>query len=367
MDLDEIQEKLKMYDNFRKIWSLDHIKNLTLEEYTNSNDNSFIYDVEFGTKELGSINGRNAFIFGIYKRQDLTKLGKYKQYVYGKELAWLNKFGENEQDAFNNVKNAVIDVIVNVQEENYSAIDKNPLDSMYKWKIAYLYQNKKDISITPVFTRAALEFYAKKVGEYEDDMPMSKLYLIIKNNEKYQKLEDAIHMGELIWHEYSKFNLEIEKEIIKNDPTLSKNKRKNATSRIELVEYEMKVHVQRRNLHNKLEKSFNEYLKKVAKVQNIVQDDNYIDFQFELNEQKYICELKPSDNQKEISYAIQSAVGQILRYSYNRNYDIKIIVFQNEPKDETLNFLGYLKDKHNIYYLYEKEYGLFKGNCLISE
>ena len=40
MDLDEMQEKLKMYDNFRKMWSLDHIKNLTLEEYTNSNDNS---------------------------------------------------------------------------------------------------------------------------------------------------------------------------------------------------------------------------------------------------------------------------------------------------------------------------------------
>ena len=72
------------------------------------------------------------------------------------------------------------------------------------------------------------------------------------------------------------------KELIKNDPTLSENKRRNATSCIELVEYEMKVHVQRRNLHNQLEKSFNNFLKNKVNAQKIVQDDNYIDFHFEL-------------------------------------------------------------------------------------
>ena len=82
-----------------------------------------------------------------------------------------------------------------------------------------------------------------------------------------------------------------------------------------------------------------------------MQDENYIDFQFEYENKKHICELKPSNNQKEISYAIQSATGQILRYAYNKPFDFKVIVFQNEPKDENLVFLEYLKDKHDIYYL----------------
>ena len=364
MNSNNMQEKINMYNNFRQCWSLARMQNLTLEEYTNSNDDSFIYDVEFGTRELGSIRGMNAFIFGIYKRQDLTKQGTSKQYVYGKEYAWLNKFGTNEQEVFENVKKAVIDVIINTQNGNYSAIDNNPLNSMYKWKLAYLYQNKEDIYITPVFTRAALELYAKKVGEYEDNMNMSEFYHIIKTQEKYQNLTDAMYIAEIIWDEYSNFNLAIEKELIKNDPTLSENKRRNATSCIELVEYEMKVHVQRRNLHNQLEKSFNNFLKNKVNAQKIVQDDNYIDFHFELNNQRYICELKPSDNQKEISYAIQSAIGQVLRYSYNRNYDVKVIVFQKEPNEENLRFLEYLKNKHGIYYLYEAQFAIFKGNCL---
>ncbi len=364
MDSNNLQEKFRMYEQFRQYWTLERMQNLTLNEYTNSNDDSFIYDVEFGTKELGSIKGRNAFIFGIYKRQDLAKQGTSKQYIYGKEYAWLNKFGTCEEEAFENVKKAVIDVIINAQNGNYQAIDDNPLDSMYKWKIAYLYQNKDDLSITPVFTRAALELYAKKVGEYEENMTMSELYHIIKNNEKHKDLGELIRTAEIIWNEHITFNVKVEKEIIKNDRRLSENKRKNATSSIDLIEYEMKAYVQRRNLHNRLEKSFNKYLEKVVNAQNIVQDDNYIDFQFELKGKRYICELKPSEDQREISYAIQSAIGQVLRYSYNRNYDVKVIVFQKEPDEENLRFLEYLKHSHNIYYLYEVKDTLFKGNCL---
>jgi len=363
MDSNNIQEKLKMYDDFRQSWSLDRMQNLRLEEYTNSNDDSFIYDVEFGTQELGSIKGRNAFIFGIYKRQDLTKQGDVKQYVYGEEYAWLNKFGTNEQEVFSKVKEAVVDVIINAQNGNYSAIDDNHLDSMYKWKIAYLYQNKEDISITPVFTRAALELYARKVGEYKKNLEMSELYDIIKNSEKYQSLEDAICVAENLWDEYINFNLSTEKALIKNDSTLSNTKRRNATSRIELIEYEMRAHVKRRNLHNKLENSFKNFLDKGINANNIVQDDNYIDFQFEYNNKKYICELKPSENQKEINYAIQCAIGQILKYSYDKVFDTKVIVFQKEPRGENLKFLDYLKNEHNIFYLYEVEYGVFTGNC----
>ena len=358
-----IQEKLNMYQNFRQQWSLSRVQNLSLEEYTNSDNNSFIYDIEYETKALGSIKGRNAFIFGIFKRQDLSEKKSPERYNYGKEYAWLGKFGSNETEAFENVKNAVINVIENTQNGNYLKIDNNPLDSMYKWKIAYLYQNPDDISITPVFTKEALELYVKKIGKYQKNMSMSELYLAIKENEKYKTLEDAMHTAENIWEEYSKFNMDTTREIINYASWLSKAKKRNATPDAELIAYEIKAHkIFRRNLHNKLEKSFRKFLEKKVKAQRIIQDEDCIDFQFILNNKKYICELKPSENQKDIKYAVQSAIGQILGYSFNRNYDYKIIIFQGVPDKNQLRFLDYLKNEHNIYFLYEVSNGEFKGN-----
>ena len=79
---------------------------------------------------------------------------------------------------------------------------------MYKWKIAYLYQKQEDISITPVFTKAALELYAKKIGKYKEDMTMSELYLTIKEHENYKTLEDAIYTAEIIWDEFLNFDFD---------------------------------------------------------------------------------------------------------------------------------------------------------------
>lgn len=127
----------------------------------------------------------------------------------------------------------------------------------------------------------------------------------------------------------------------------------------------MRTHkIQRRNSHNKLEQSFRKYLEDVKKAQNIIQDDNYIDFQFEFNNQKYICELKPSDNQKDIMYAVQSATGQILRYSFDKAFDFNVIVFQGKPNKENLQFLDFLKKSITsfIYMKTHMEYirGIFK-------
>lgn len=366
MDSKNMQEKLNMFDEFRdKYWTANSIKNISLEDYTNLNGTSFTYDVETWSRPLGSIKGRSSFIFGIYHRQDLSSKQNNRQYVYGPKYAWDKKFGRNEQEAFENVRNAVNDVIINAQKSNFSAIDKNPLDSMFKWKLAFLYQNKEDVSITPVFTYAALRWYVKSIGKYKNGMTMSELYLTIKDYEKFSDIAETIELSANLWDDYTNFNLTAEKNSIKYSRKLSENQKSNATSSLELIEYEMRAHkILRRNPHNKMEKSFRKYLEDVKKAQNIVQDENYIDFQFDFNNQKYICELKPSDNQKDIKYAVQSATGQILRYSFDKTFDYKIIVFQGKPDKENLQFLEYLRNEHNIFYLYEESEGIFRGNIL---
>lgn len=67
---------------------------------------------------------------------------------------------------------------------------------------------------------------------------------------------------------------------------------------------------------------------------------------------------------KDILYVIQSAIGQIIKYSFEKEFDYKVIVFQGKPNRENTKFLEYLKAEYNIYYLYEVKEALFKGNCL---
>lgn len=361
----EIQEKLNMYDEFRnKYWTAEKLQNITLEDYTNLTKDSFTYDVETWSRPLGSIKGISSFIFGIYERQNTEEKEDIRQYVYRDKYAWDKQFGDNEQEVFENVKHWVNEVIRNAKNGNFTAIEDIPLYSMYKWKIAFLYQNEKDLTVVPIYTYDALRWFLQSVGLYQNGMTMSEMYLAIKNYEKFKSLKEVFEFGVNAWDDYVHFDIEEEKNAIRYS-NLNSNKKRNATSSLELIEYEMKAHkIQRRNPHHQLEQSFRKYLEKQLTAKNIKQDDSYIDFQFTLNGKKYICELKPSDDQKDILYAIQSAIGQIIKYSFEKDFDFKVIVFQGKPKKENSRFLEYLKSDYNIYYLYEESEGIFNGNIL---
>ncbi len=57
------------------------------------------------------------------------------------------------------------------------------------------------------------------------------------------------------------------KKRIKDNQKLSYTQKRNATSSIELIEYEMRAHkIQRSNPQNKLEQSFSKYLEEVKKL-----------------------------------------------------------------------------------------------------
>ncbi len=359
-----VDERIEKFNKFINKWTVEKLKIIKLEEYTNSNYDSFVYDIEFDTLELGDIRGNTAFKFGIYKRKDTSEQANKMGRIYTDDYGWYKRYGSNEGIAFENIKAAVNDVISQVQSKNIKAIDKIDLAPLYKWKIAFLFQNKNNIAIIPIFTKNAMRLFLEKNGYYKAGMNMSDMQASIVQSERISTLEDAFHLADIIWDEYINFNILQEKETIKNNKDLTANQRTNATSNLEYIEYEIKAQkVKYRNRHNSLEKSFKKFLE-LIKVQDIEKDKTYIDFQFIQNNKQYICELKPTDDEKEIKYAVQGAIGQILGYSYNKNYDEKIIVFQNKPSGENLKFLNYLKSQHQISYLYETKEGYFEGNIL---
>ena len=70
MAIKDIDEKRKLFDEFQKIWTLERVKGMTLEEYTNlkTEGEYFTYWIEHKLETLGDIGGGAAFKFGIFKR-----------------------------------------------------------------------------------------------------------------------------------------------------------------------------------------------------------------------------------------------------------------------------------------------------------
>ena len=360
----DIKNKIISYDEFLNNWSIEKVSSLNLNDYTNLDKNSFTYDLEFEMRHLGSIKGGSSFKFGIYRREDTTKQEDNRGKIYKDDYAWSSKYGSEKEEVFNNVISKINDIISNSQKGDLQAIEKIELGEAYKWKIAFHYQNKNNISIVPIFTYEAIKQFLETSGYYKKNMTMADMYIMIKNKKNISTLDKVFDLAEEIWDDFRNLNISKEKELINNNKELNSNRKGNATSNLEYVEYEIKAQkIKYRNRHNSLEKSFENFLKSIN-ADKIIKDELYIDFQFTLNKNLYICELKPTDDQTEIKYAVRSAVGQILGYAFDKKFDFKIIVFQDKPKTENIRFLEYLRTNHNIFYLYEVSEGLFEGNIL---
>lgn len=355
-------EQVQKYFEFRDKWSYDRMKSIDLDQYTNSDDDSFIYDIEFPLRELGSIKGGSAFKFGVYKRADDTEKEDNKQYKYSKDYAWYKKYGDSYQEAFERVKLLVLDVIEKAMSGNIEAIDGIDLGDAYKWKIAYHYQNLEQLPLVPIFTKSALVEYLLRHSTCDPNMSMSQLFRELKKLDNYVTIEDTLERKDVIWNEYNRANLQEEYDYIESRTDWDEDRRTNATSNLGQIEYDLHAHkVICHYRHNPLEDSFEKFLISIGATQ-ICRNKGFTDFQFEYKNEKYICELKPTDDDNQRKYAIRGAIGQILHYAYNKDFNYKIIVFQGEPNEDCEKFLDYLRKEHGIYYMYEVKKGKFEGN-----
>jgi len=157
----ENQKLYDLRDEFLRTWSLERVKGMAIEEYTNLNKkDSFCYWLEAITQDLGSIWGGSAFKFGIYKRKD-TKRKFEKNALSDGEYAWLAKYGKTKDEAFNKLKSIIVDIIEKSKARNFKAIEPIDLGNATKWKIAHLYS---DNHILNVFSKDSLTEIAKELG-----------------------------------------------------------------------------------------------------------------------------------------------------------------------------------------------------------
>ncbi len=148
---------------FRKRWTLSKLEKISLEEYVDvNNKDTFCYWVETKTISLGSIKGYPSNKFGIYKRAESSKLPISGDFSYDEQYVWRTKFGKDRHEAFETVINLVIQTVHFAMQKNFRGIDTiNDLNSMFKWKIAFLFSQK---NLIPIFSKLPLKWCAKELN-----------------------------------------------------------------------------------------------------------------------------------------------------------------------------------------------------------
>ena len=215
----------KLFEEFQKTWTLEKVKNMTLEEYTSvkgdGERDDFTYWIENQLDILGSVWGGSAFKFGIYKRDRIEDKEQGKGRVYDKHYAWLEKYGKTQQEAFKKVKSLIIQVIECSRKNELAEIDKIDLGHAYKWKIAFHYQNPDNMKMFCIFKQDTLRRIADKELN-NGNLPTSQIYTQLMSDKKYTLEASIQERSEPLWKKYGNENDkddENEGDTMPNTPT----------------------------------------------------------------------------------------------------------------------------------------------------
>ncbi|MDB5199090.1 MAG: hypothetical protein JWO92_1053 [Chitinophagaceae bacterium] len=165
--------------NFLEKWPYEKVKNMSLLEYVDTgNPETFCQWLETKTIELGSIKGHFSNKFGIYKRRNPKEVSE--TLISDAIYSWLPYYGKTRNEAFQNVKRDIIQIIETARSGNFTLIDNIHLNSLVKWKIAFLYSDER---IIPIFKKDVLW----KIAEFQGltnvkKIPLNKIHSFIFDN-----------------------------------------------------------------------------------------------------------------------------------------------------------------------------------------
>lgn len=154
-------DRQAVWQAFLQRWPLESLKALTLEEYSQSDE-----DICFagwvkrrahglgwkpspgaGMDQIGicafSVKDRDAQI-ATYSRRAASRVDESRGYC------WRASFGESADQAFETVKKRVIDIVNAATQGQVHILNSPLLHDAYEWKIFFLYQNPESPVLLPV-------------------------------------------------------------------------------------------------------------------------------------------------------------------------------------------------------------------------
>ncbi len=197
------EDSMQVWSSFLEAWPPARVREMTLDEYTNpGKDDAFIYWIESRLDKLGSIWGGSAFKFGIYHRDRTEEKEASGGRIWGEKYAWLSKLGQTEQDAFAKIHERIIEVIDAAQVGNFERIDEIELAPTLKWKVAFLYQDREQPVVFPIFMKKALFHHYQAIDPTAKmgTTPYSVMYAILY--ERHKDLGDVFKMAYALWKQW---------------------------------------------------------------------------------------------------------------------------------------------------------------------
>ena len=171
---------------------------MSLEEYTNlDRDGAFVYWLEAKAHALGSIWGGSAFKFGMFRRDNKDPKQPKGGRVWGDEYAWMRKYGETAEAAFATVRSRLTDVIDAVEAGNLEAVDQVDFSPAVKWKVAFLYQDRKAPRLLAIYKEPRLAARYNEVFPNAAGVPPSQQHAALI--EHYSWLGNALDISPEIW------------------------------------------------------------------------------------------------------------------------------------------------------------------------
>ncbi len=167
------------WNKFLDIFSEHKMKNLRAEDYVldkNNSDASFCYWMEVRLNMLGNMHGSFALKFGLYLSKET------REYIHTK------KFGRTKEEAFNKIKQSLIDLLSMGKINDLDKIKENSLSPMFKGKILFLYYPNKFINI---LSNKHLNYFLNELEiPYSEDLnEVDKRAILVnfKNNDPIMK------------------------------------------------------------------------------------------------------------------------------------------------------------------------------------
>ena len=188
------EEDSMLWDEFLAKWPIEKFESMTLDEYTQEgNKDTFTYWIEHRTSQLGGIGGGSSFKFGVYNRADAAEKENARGRIFEGNYAWYEKYGKSRDEAFNNVRSLIVQLARASRSGDWKAVDSIDLGLGYKWKLAFLYQDKNNAKIIPVYSPDMLCAYLDIPLKREN---LSDVYLQIVNRNDYTSITE---LGKEVW------------------------------------------------------------------------------------------------------------------------------------------------------------------------
>ena len=144
---------------FLECWPIDRIKNLTIEDYHQPNNElSFIVQVDLFSPVEDGLTMSN-----YYEIWQPITLGKGEDYHNQIPYSWHKRLGDDSNLAFTALKQEILNILEAVQHRDLNAIDQIAFNASLKWMIAFLYQDFSDPFIIPIVS----EPNRKRIGYAE--------------------------------------------------------------------------------------------------------------------------------------------------------------------------------------------------------